>query len=115
MNRVSFDTKMPGGRQKYLLRKAIERYFPSEFVWRRKQGFSVPLSYWFRDSLSDYIRQRLLAPGAMVSHVFKREALERIIAEHVRLARDWSFALWALLMFETWCSRYRVGPEALAP
>jgi hypothetical protein len=47
--------------------------------------------------------------------VFKREALERIIGEQARLTRDWSFALWGLLMFETWCGRYRIGPDALAP
>jgi asparagine synthase (glutamine-hydrolysing) len=114
MNRVPFNTKLPRGRQKYLLRKSMERYFPADFLWRKKQGFSVPLSYWFKDSLGDYLRQKLLAPGAMVSHVFKREALERIIGEHTRLTRDWSFALWTLLMFETWCSRYQVGPDALA-
>ncbi len=114
MNRVTFGAKLPRGRQKYLLRKAMERYFPADFLWRRKQGFSVPLGYWFKDSLGDYIRQKLLAPGAMVGHVFKREALERIIGEHTRLTRDWSFALWTLLMFETWCGRYRVGPDALA-
>lgn len=115
MNRVTFNTKMPRGRQKYLLRKAMERYYPADFLWRRKQGFSVPLSYWFKDSLGDYIRQKLLAPGAMVGHVFRREALERIIGEHSRLARDWSFGLWTLLMFETWCGRYQVGPDALVP
>jgi len=114
MNRVTFNTKLPQGRQKYLLRKAMERYFPAEFLWRKKQGFSVPLSYWFKDSLGDHIRQKLLSPGAMVGHVFKREALERVIGEHSRLTRDWSFALWTLLMFETWCSRYQVGPDALA-
>ncbi len=114
MNRVTFNTKLPRGRQKYLLRKAMERYFPAEFLWRKKQGFSVPLSHWFKDSLNDYIRQKLLAPGAMVGHVFNREALERIIGEHTRLTRDWSFALWTLLMFETWCGRYQVGPDALA-
>jgi asparagine synthase (glutamine-hydrolysing) len=114
MNRVTFSTKLPQGRQKYLLRKAMERYFPAEFLWRKKQGFSVPLSYWFKDSLGDHIRQKLLSPGAMVGHVFRREALERVIGEHTRLTRDWSFALWTLLMFETWCGRYQVGPDALA-
>jgi asparagine synthase (glutamine-hydrolysing) len=113
-NRVTFSTKLPQGRQKYLLRMAMERYFPAEFLWRKKQGFAVPLSYWFKDSLGDYICQKLLAPGAMVGHLFKREALERIIGEHARLTRDWSFALWTLLMFETWCGRYQVGPDALA-
>jgi len=115
MNRVRFDTKLPRGRQKYLLRKAMERYFPADFLWRRKQGFSDPLSYWFKEGLGEYIRQKLLAPGAMVGHVFKLDALERIIGEHTRLTRDWSFALWTLLMFETWCNRYQVGPDALAP
>ena len=57
---------------------------------------------------------KLLAPRAMVGQVFKREALERIIGEHARLTRDWSFALWTLLMFETWCGRYQVGPDALS-
>jgi asparagine synthase (glutamine-hydrolysing) len=115
MNRVAFDTKLPRGRQKYLLRQAMASYFPADFLWRRKQGFDVPLGYWFKQSLERYVRQKLLAPGAMVARVFKREALERILGEHARLARDWSFALWALLVFETWCGRYRIGPDALAP
>jgi asparagine synthase (glutamine-hydrolysing) len=115
MNRVGFDSKLPRGQQKYILRKAMERYFPAQFLWRRKQGFSVPLGHWFKDSLGDYIRHKLLAPGAMVSHLFKRGALERIIGEHTCLTRDWSAALWALLMFETWCHRYQVSHDALAP
>ena len=113
MNRVRFDTKLPAGRQKYLLRKAMERYLPASFLWRAKQGFSVPLSHWFKSSLGDYVRQKLLAPGAMVGELFERAALERIVGEHARLARDWSHALWTLLMFETWCARYRIGPDAL--
>jgi asparagine synthase (glutamine-hydrolysing) len=113
MNRVKFATKLPQGRQKYLLRKAMERYLPASFLWRRKQGFAVPLGHWFKDSLAERVRHTLLAPGAMVGQLFERAALERIVGEHTRLARDWSHALWALLMFETWCQRYRVGPDAL--
>jgi asparagine synthase (glutamine-hydrolysing) len=113
LNRVSFATKLPGGRQKYLLRTAMEKYLPADFLWRRKQGFAVPLAYWFKDSLNDHVRQKLLAPNAMVGHVFRREALERVIGEHTRLTRDWSYALWALLVFESWCGQYGIGPDAL--
>jgi asparagine synthase (glutamine-hydrolysing) len=115
MNRVKFGTKLPNGRQKYLLRKAMERYLPPSFLWRKKQGFAVPLSHWFKDSLGDYVRQKLLAPGAMVGELFERAALERIVGEHARLTRDWSHAIWTLLMFETWCARYRITPQALRP
>jgi asparagine synthase (glutamine-hydrolysing) len=114
MNRVAFDTKLPGGRQKYILRKAMERYLPADFLWRRKQGFEAPIRHWFRGDVGDYIVQKVLAPGAMAGHVFGRNALETIVGEHKRLKRDWGAALWALVMFETWCGRYGVGPEALA-
>jgi asparagine synthase (glutamine-hydrolysing) len=113
LNPLGFDIKLPGGRQKYLLRKLMERFLPADFLWRRKQGFCVPLGFWFKQGLNEYIGQKLLAPRAMVASVFNRPALERIIGEHSRLKRDWSTALWALLMFETWCARYRIGPEAL--
>ncbi len=114
MNRVAFDTKLPGGRQKYILRKAMERYLPADFLWRRKQGFEAPIRQWFTSDVGDYIVQKVLAPGAMTGHLFGRNTLETIVGEHKRLKRDWGTALWALVMFEAWCSRYGVGPEALA-
>ena len=114
MNRVAFATKLPNGRQKYVLRTAMARYFPSEFLWRRKQGFVTPLNHWFRGDLGTHVAQSLLAPGAVVRQLFGIETLQRILAEHRRLERDRSTALWALLMFETWCRRYRIGGEALA-
>jgi len=112
MNRVAFETKLPNGRQKYVLRKAMERYFPAAFIWRRKHGFEVPLSYWLRDGLADYVSQKLLSSGAVVRQLFGVDTLARVLGQHTRLERDRSAALWALLMFETWCSRYRIGPEA---
>ena len=114
MNSVAFDTKLPNGRQKYILRTAMERYFPAEFLWRPKQGFVTPLSHWFRGDLATYVAQTLLASSAVVRQLFGVETLQRIVAEHGRLTRDRSTALWALLMFETWCRRYRIGPEAFA-
>ena len=114
MNAVAFETKLPHGRQKYVLRAAMERYLPASFLWRKKQGFEMPLSHWFRDKLATYTAQKLLAPGAVVRHLFSRDALMHVIGEHARFERDRSAALWALLMFETWCERYRIEPEALA-
>jgi asparagine synthase (glutamine-hydrolysing) len=92
----------------------MARYFPAEFLWRRKQGFVTPLNHWFRGDLGTHVAETLLAKSAVVRQLFGGGMLERIVAEHRRLERDRSAALWALLMFETWCRRYRIGPEALA-
>ena len=114
MNRVSFSSKMTGGRQKYILRKALERYLPPEFLWRKKQGFVVPLAHWFKGDLEGLIRDRLLAPNASVHRVIPRSAIEHLLASHSRGHRDWSSALWALLMFELWCRAYGIEEEDLA-
>lgn len=115
MNRASFAAKMAGGRQKYILRKALERYLPPDFLWRRKQGFRVPLAHWFRDDLAGFIRDRLLAPGALVHGIIPGSAIEMLLAEHARGTRDWNAALWALLMFELWCRSCGLTRESLAP
>jgi asparagine synthase (glutamine-hydrolysing) len=103
LNRTSFSVKLRDGRQKYVLRKALERYLPADFVWRPKHGFAVPLAHWFKDDLAGFVRDRLLAPDAIVQRVIKQSTLTQIMADHARGARDWSNALWALLIFELWC------------
>lgn len=114
MNRTTFRAKLNGGHQKYILRKALERYFPAEFLWRPKQGFVVPLALWFKDDLACFIRDRLLAPQTMVQQIIERDTIERILAEHGRGVRDWSSALWALLMFDLWCRGYGIMAENIA-
>jgi asparagine synthase (glutamine-hydrolysing) len=115
MNRVSFSAKLPRGRQKYILRKAMERYFPANFLWRPKQGFAIPVTQWFKEGLNDYIRQKLLQPRAVVATLFHRDAIEKIVGEHTRLQRDWGTALWTMLMFEVWCARYGIRADQVAP
>jgi asparagine synthase (glutamine-hydrolysing) len=114
LNRTKFSTKLPGGRQKYILRKAIAAYLPREFLARRKQGFVVPLQRWFRGDLMGHLRARLLSPGAASASVIARPAIERILAEHARGQRSWDGALWALLIFEHWCSRFGLTADSLA-
>lgn len=111
LNRTAFAAKMVGGKQKYILRKALERYLPADFLWRRKQGFVVPLAHWFKDDLAGFIRDRLLTPGALVHSIFPQGAIEQVLSEHARGARDWSSALWALLMFDLWCRSYGLAKE----
>jgi asparagine synthase (glutamine-hydrolysing) len=113
LNRTTFQAKLKGGRQKYILRKALERYLPADFVWGPKRGFSVPLASWFKGDLAGFIRNQLLVPEAVVQRVIAGSALEQVITEHSRGVRDWSTTLWALLMFEVWCRSYSITAESI--
>jgi asparagine synthase (glutamine-hydrolysing) len=114
LNRTKFSTKLPGGRQKYILRKAMAAYFPEEFLLRRKQGFVVPLQRWFTGDLAGHIRANLLASNSASTRIIARPAIERMLVEHGRGSRGWDGALWALLVFEHWCCRYGLTAESLA-
>ncbi len=113
-NRMSFDVKLPGGRTKYVLKKAVAPYFPETFLWRRKQGLDVPLAHWFTDDLGGFVRGQLLRDGAIVPRLFDRAALEGLLGDHGTLKRDRSTQAWTLLMFEMWCRKYDISWEAFA-
>jgi asparagine synthase (glutamine-hydrolysing) len=114
LNRASFSAKVPGGRPKFLLRRALERYLPADFLWRPKQGFQVPIAGWFRDDLAGFIRDRLLAPRALIHNAVPRTVIEELLGQHARGRRDWSGALYGLLMFELWARSFGLTDDSLA-
>jgi len=47
--RIPSDLKLRGNNKKYILKKALGSFLPDEVINHRKQGFAIPLSYWFKD------------------------------------------------------------------
>ena len=48
-------------RQKYILRKLAERVgVPKKVLYRRKQGFALPLVHWIRNEMRELIMTVLL-------------------------------------------------------
>jgi asparagine synthase (glutamine-hydrolysing) len=41
--------KVRNGETKYLLKRAMEPWLPRRYLYRKKQGFAVPVAQWFRD------------------------------------------------------------------
>lgn len=93
--------KLRGGEGKYLLKRALEPYLPESILYRRKMGFAVPVSGWFRGPLRDRLRESLLAGRLGGTGLFDMGCIEQLVSEHVCGAREHSAVLWALLMFES--------------
>ncbi len=72
-------------------------------------GFGVPLDRWFRGELKDELRAVLLDPLALARGLFRPEAVEALIDDHVQSRRDNAYKLWALLMLELWF-RHHIDP-----
>jgi asparagine synthase (glutamine-hydrolysing) len=91
-----------GGRSKVVLKQAFADLLPKEIQTRPKMGFGVPLDRWFRGELKDELRSVLLDPVAQARGLFRPEAVEQLIDDHVQSRKDNAYRLWALLMLELW-------------
>lgn len=86
---------------KYVLKKAMESRLPHEILYREKMGFSIPLANWFRGPLREVVRQRLLHGILGQADLFDMGFIERLLDDHSSGVSDYSAAIWALLMFES--------------
>jgi asparagine synthase (glutamine-hydrolysing) len=95
--------KMRNGVPKYIFRKLAERVgVPREVLYRKKQGFALPLVHWMRHELKDLIMTVLLEPRALQRGYLNPRGVRRLVDEHFQGRRDHSARIWRLLMFEMW-------------
>ena len=98
--------KVRGNQKKYVLRRALRGIVPATILDGPKQGFGVPIHYWLRTSLADYMREVLLDDSTLGSGLFDRTALVGCIAEHVSGRRNNGLLLYKLLNLALWHNFY---------
>lgn len=91
---------------KSLLKSIAAKLVPKEVIYRRKMGFGVPVGYWMRNEMKDFVCEVLLSEKAARRGIFKPEALKELIERHVSGKEDFTFMLWTLLMLELWFQRF---------
>jgi asparagine synthase (glutamine-hydrolysing) len=94
--------KVKGLVRKYLLKKVSRRWLPSEIIDRKKQGFPMPSSLWFRNEARSFVRD-VLSPSAMRRRgLFDPIFVEKLIEQHENGFADHGALLWGLMSIELW-------------
>lgn len=97
---LSPDLKLKNREGKYIFKKALESYLPSDILYRPKMGFAVPLGSWFKGPLKDQVRDSLLGETMLSCGLFDSQFLKKVVNQHQSGFRDYSTTIWSLLMFE---------------
>lgn len=87
---------------KYVLKKFAKKYLPKEIVYRKKEGFSVPLGKWFDNELKDLTQNILLSEESLKRGYFRERAIKKILEDHIGRRKEYSTQLWILLNLEIW-------------
>jgi asparagine synthase (glutamine-hydrolysing) len=95
--------KLRGKTGKYLLKRALENHLPKDIVHRRKMGFAIPLSDWFRNGINDFSRTYILERR---DNYLSDPFVAKIWSQHQSGYRDRSTQLWNILMFRLWMDQY---------
>lgn len=86
---------------KRIVRLALAPRLPAAVIQRPKNGFRLPVGAWFRGPLREPFVDLLLGPDSVSGAYLSREALERLLADHVSGRRQNDKTLWALYALET--------------
>jgi asparagine synthase (glutamine-hydrolysing) len=103
--------RVRGRTLKYLLKRWLAQRLPPELVYRRKQGFEVPLYSWLTGTGGqgaqsqrgrDWVRELLLAPDALAGGPFDPAGVRRLVRRLEAGERSLALPVYSLLAWELW-------------
>lgn len=100
--------KLRNKESKYIFKKMNESRLPQDILYRKKQGFCVPLTDWMRGELGQYAREKILSSDSTLKDYFQPEYISRLWERHQEGKENNAHQIWALLMFEMWRERFAV-------
>jgi asparagine synthase (glutamine-hydrolysing) len=103
---VSRAQKVEGRSGKHVLKRALEGVLPRDVLYRPKRGFGAPIRGWLRGPDTSLLDEHLLNSPMRRRNLLDYGFVARLVEEHRRGARDWSFHLWALLNLSMWYERW---------
>lgn len=108
------DVKVRGFDRKWVIKQIALKYLPESIVSRRKVGFRLPLTQWFRGELRDLCYDRICAKGGLLMRLFDGGELRKVLDDHCAERKDNWLQIWTLLGLSIWSDVFCNHPVSTA-
>ena len=98
--------KQKGTTGKWILKKAMEPYLPSDVIYRPKTGFGAPLRRWIKQDLREMVGDYLSIESIKERGLFDGVKVQELIANNDSGKRDHAYTIFSLLCVEIWCRKF---------
>jgi asparagine synthase (glutamine-hydrolysing) len=88
--------------RKYLLKQVSRAWLPGEIIDRKKKGFPMPFSVWFRKDARSFVHDILSSDRVRRRGLFNPLFVEKLLHQHDTGFADHGTLLWSLLSVELW-------------
>ena len=86
----------------------MEKYLPADIIYRRKQGFNIPVRDWLKGNLLNLVSERVLDGNLCKCGLVERAGVEKLIKLQTDASHNYNSMLMLLLAFESWIDAYQV-------
>jgi asparagine synthetase B (glutamine-hydrolysing) len=111
--KIPWSAKVHNGIVKWPLKRLLEDFMPSDFIYRKKSGFVPPLVHWLTDPAFNHKARDIVARrSAFVSEVLPFQVLDRLFSDALngkRLRTPLLNTLWGAIFTESWLQEYSRG------
>lgn len=104
--RIHPNLKQKGSVGKWVLKKAMEDYLPSDVIYRKKSGFGAPVRTWMRYELKDMQYELLSEDSLKKRGIFNPIAVKKLIEGNLSGRIDAAYTLLSLMCIELWCRMF---------
>ncbi len=88
--------------RKAILKKIAGSYFSKSFIYRKKQGFSIPVYKWLRSDHWFPVIERIIQRPSLLAEILTKESVNQVIEEFKHGKGNHGTRIWLLLWFQLW-------------
>ncbi len=106
--RIPFKYKYRNGETKWILKKILNKYIPSDLIEKPKKGFGIPIEYWLKNNLKDWAEHLINEDRLNKEGIFKTNKIRSMWDDFILGKSKCHHQLWNILMFQAWLDKWNV-------